>query len=91
MKRESIRPLAEFVLIKVEKQDKKTDSGIILPENASEEKPHEGRVIAIGDSKEIKVKKNQMVIFNRYGGTEVKINKEEYLIVKNEDILAIIG
>lgn len=91
MKRESIRPLAEFVLIKVEKQDKKTDSGIILPENASEERPQEGRVIAIGESKEIKVKKNQMVIFNRYGGTEVKINKEEYLIVKNEDILAIIG
>jgi chaperonin GroES len=91
MKSENIKPLAEFVLIKLEKQDKKTDSGIILPENASQERPQEGRVMAIGDSQEIKAKKNQKVIFNRYGGTEVKINKEEYLIVKNEDILAIIG
>jgi len=90
MKKEIIKPLGENVLIKLEKQDKKTDSGIILPENASEEKPQEGRVIVIGDSKEIKVKKNQKVIFNRYGGTEVKINKEEYLIVKNEDILAVV-
>lgn len=90
MKKEIIKPLGENILIKLEKQDKKTNSGIILPESASEEKPQEGRVIAIGDSKEIKVKKNQKVIFNRYGGTEVKINKEEYLIVKNEDILAVV-
>lgn len=91
MEKENIKPLGEFILIKLEKQDKKTDSGIILPESTSQEKPQEGRVIAVGDSKEIKVKKNQKVIFNRYGGTEVKINKEEYLIVKNEDILAVIG
>jgi len=91
MKSENIKPLAEFVLIKLEKQDKKTDAGIILPENASQDRPQEGRVVAFGDSKEIKVKKNQKVIFNRYGGTEVKIDKEEYLIVKNEDILAIIS
>jgi chaperonin GroES len=90
MKKKIINPLGENVLIKVEKQDKKTNSGIILPESASEEKPQEGIVVAIGDSKEIKVKKNQKVIFNRYGGTELKVNKEDYLIIKNEDILAII-
>lgn len=91
MKKNKIIPLGENVLIKIDKQDKKTDSGIILPENASQEKPQEGRVIEIGDSKKITVKKNQKVIFNRYGGTEVKIGSEEYLIIKNEDILAIIG
>jgi chaperonin GroES len=48
-------------------------------------------VIEIGDSNKIKVKKNQKVIFNRYSTTEVKIEGEEYLIVKNEDILAVIG
>jgi chaperonin GroES len=91
MKKASIRPLGENVLIKPEKADKKTDSGIYLPENASEEKPQQGRVIEIGESKEIKVKKNQKVIFNRYSGTEVKVDGEEYLIVKNEDVLAVIG
>lgn len=91
MSNNRIKPLGENVLIKIAKQDKKTDSGIILPENAAQEKPQEGKVVEIGESKEIKVKKNQKIIFNRYGGTEVKIGSEEYLIIKNEDILAIIG
>ncbi|MFH0969585.1 MAG: co-chaperone GroES [Patescibacteria group bacterium] len=91
MKKLTVKPLGENVLIKPEKSDKKTDSGIFLPENASEEKPQQGKVIEVGDSKEIKVKKNQKVIFNRYSGTEVKIEGEEYLIVKNEDVLAVIG
>jgi chaperonin GroES len=88
MRKESIKPLADFILVKIEKQDKETASGIILPDSASQERPQEGRVIAVGNGKKIQVKKNQKVIFNRYGGTEVKINKEEYLIIKNEDILA---
>lgn len=85
-----VKPLGENVLIKPEKQDKKTKTGIYLPETASEERPQEGRVIATGDSKDIKVKKNQRVIFRQFSGTEVKIDKEDYLIVKNEDILAVI-
>lgn len=87
----NIKPLGENVLVEPLKADKKkTETGIYLPENAAEEKPQEGKVIAIGESKEIKVKKGQTVVYNRYGGTEVKIGEKEYLIVKNEDILAVI-
>lgn len=91
MKKMEIKPLGENVLIKPEKADKKTDSGIYLPESASEERPQQGKVIGIGESEKIKVKKNQKIIFNRYGVTEVKIEGEDYLIVKNDDILAVIG
>ncbi len=84
-----VKPLGENVLIKPEKQHKKTKTGLYLPETASEERPQEGKVMAVGDSKDIKVKKNQIVIFRQFSGTEVKINNEDYLIVKNEDILAV--
>lgn len=90
MKKMEIKPLGENVLIKPEKADKKTNSGIYLPESASEERPQQGKVIEIGESEKIKIKKNQKIIFNRYGVTEVKIEGEDYLIVKNEDILAVI-
>ena len=91
MKKITVKPLGENVLIQPEKADKKTDSGIYLPESTSEERPQQGKVVEIGESKEIRVKKNQRVIFNRYSGTEVKIEGEEFLIVKNEDVLAVIG
>lgn len=91
MKKMKIKPLGENVLLKPEKADKKTDSGIYLPESASEERPQQGKIIEVGESKNIKVKNNQRVIFNRYGVTEVKIEGEDFLIVKNEDILAVIG
>jgi chaperonin GroES len=90
MKKIQVKPLGENVLIKPVRSDKKTDAGIYLPDNATQERPQEGIVVATGDSKDVKVKKNQKVIFNRYGGTEVKITEEDYLIVKSEDILAII-
>jgi len=91
MKEIKVKPLGDNVLVKPEKADKKTQSGIFLPESASEERPQQGKVIEVGESKDIKVKKNKNVIFKRYSGTEVKIEGEEYLIVKNEDILAIVG
>lgn len=90
MKDIKVRPLGKNVLVKPEKIDKKTDSGIYLPESASEEKPQQGKIIEVGDSKEIKVKNNQKIIFKRYSGTEVKIKGEEYLIVENDDILAVV-
>ena len=86
-----VKPLGENILVKPERQDKKTKTGIFLPETASEKRPQEGKVIAVGESKDIKVKKNQTVIFRQFSGTEVKIDGEDYLIVKNEDILAIVG
>jgi chaperonin GroES len=86
--KKNIQPLGENVLIKILKSDSKTKSGLVLPDTASEDRPQEGKVVAIGESKGIKVKKGQTVIFAKYSGTEIKINQEEYLIIKNEDILA---
>ena len=85
-----VQPLGQNVLIETQEADKKTNAGIYLPDNASEEKPQEGKVVAIGDSKEINVKKGQKVIYSRFTGNEVSIDGKEYLIVKAEDILAII-
>lgn len=82
--------MGQNVLVKPEKADKKTNTGIYLPDTSSEEKPQQGRVIAVGDSEKIKVKKNQKVIYARYSGTEIKIDNEDCLIVKNEDILAVV-
>lgn len=91
MVKETIQPLGENVLVKVVKRDAKTKSGIILPETAVEDRPQQGKVMAVGDSKDIKVKKGQVVIFAKYSGTEIKMSDEEYLILKNEDILAVVA
>jgi chaperonin GroES len=90
MKKKSIKPLGENILITPQISDKKTNSGIYLPDSASQEKPQQGKVVAVGDDKKIKVRKNQQVIYNRYGGTEIEMEGNGYLIVKNEDVLAII-
>ena len=90
MKKEIIQPLGENVLVKLVKAEKKTKTGHYLPESTSEERPQEGRVEAVGESEKIKVKKNQKVIFAKYSGTEIKMDGEDYLIIKNEDILAVV-
>jgi len=88
----NVLPLGENVLVKLVKGEKMTESGIVLPDTASEEKPQEGEVMAVGDSKKIsdKIKKGVKIIFAKYSGTEIEIEKEEYLILKAEDILAVI-
>lgn len=84
-----VKPLGDNVLVKVKKQEKKTKSGLVLPETADNERPQKGEVVAIGDDKEkIKVEEGNLVIFARYSGTEIKVDEEEYLILKSEDILA---
>jgi chaperonin GroES len=90
MKKETIQPLGENVLIKVVKKDKMTKTGIVLPDTADQDRPQEGKIIAIGDDKKIKVKKGQTVLFAKYSGTEIKMDDEDYLILKNEDILAVV-
>lgn len=90
MKKDAIQPLGANLLVKIIKKDAKTKSGLVLPESAKEDRPQEGKVMAVGESKEIKVKKGQAVIFAKYSGTEIKVDGEEYLILKNEDILAVI-
>jgi chaperonin GroES len=91
MKKVNVAPLGENVLVSSEKPEKRTESGIFLPENASEDRSSkQGKVVAIGESDKIKVKPGQHIIYTRYGGTDVKISGVEYAIVKNEDILAVV-
>jgi chaperonin GroES len=90
MAKVNVRPLGENVLIAPLKPETKTTSGLYLPDTATGEKPQQGKVVAIGDSDKIKVKAGEMVIYTRYGGTEVKIDGVEYLIVTQKDLLAVI-
>jgi chaperonin GroES len=91
MKKMNIKPLGENVLIHPEKPEQKTSAGIYLPDNASQERSQIGKVMAVGESDKIKVKTGQKVVFKRYGGEELKINGEEYMIASYKDILAVIG
>jgi len=93
-----IRPLGERVLIELVKEEEVSKGGIIIPDSAKE-KPQEGKVIAVGTGKldengkiiPFNVKKGDLVLMPKYGGTEVKIDDKEYQIVREDDILAIIG
>jgi len=83
-----IKPLGKRIVVKPLKQEEKTEGGIYLPDTASKDKPQRGEVIAVGpDFKG--VKKGDKVIFAKYGGTEIKIEEEEYLILGVDDVLAI--
>ena len=89
-------PLADRVVLKQSTPEEKTKSGIILT-STSQEKPQQAKVIAVGpggvvDGKEVvmNVKPGDMVIFSKYAGNEVKLDDEEYIIVKQSDILAIV-
>ena len=80
------------------KEEEKTKTGILLPETAEKERPEQGKVIAVGPGKRtekgeiipISVKPGQKVLFTKYGPNEIKVDNKEYLIAKEEDILAII-
>ncbi len=85
-------PLADRVVLKQCEAEEKTKSGIILT-SAAQEKPQEAIVLAVGpgtDDVKMEVKENDRVIFSKYAGTEVKVDGEEYIIVKQSDILAIV-
>lgn len=87
-----LKPLADRVLLKQEKAESKTASGIILPE-AAQEKTQTATVEAVGpgtDKEKITVKVGDRVMYDKYSGTQVKIDGEEFLIVKNSDIIAVI-
>jgi len=89
----NIKPLADRVLIEPISTEEKTKSGIILPETADKEKPEQGKVVAVGPgrgNKPVGVKKGDLVLFTKYGPNEIKIDNKEYLIAKEEDILAIL-
>lgn len=85
-----VRPLADRVLVKTEKTESKTSSGIIIPDTA-QEKTQTAVVIAVGDDKEkIKVAAGDRIMYDKYAGTSIKIDGEEHLILKAGDIIAII-
>jgi len=92
-----IRPLQDRIIVKRVEEEEKTKGGIIIPDSAKE-KPMEGKVIAVGNGKVLEngkrvepdVKKGDRILFGKYSGTEVKIDGEEHLIMREDDILGII-
>ena len=94
----SIRPLHDRVLVKrIDQEEKKSSGGIIIPDTAKE-KPQEGEVVAVGPGKVLEDGKNQpmnvkagdRILFGKYAGTEVKIDDQEYLIMREDDILGVL-
>jgi len=94
-----IKPLADHILIEPIKEEERTKTGILLPETAEKEEPEQGKVIAIGLGKKDKagkiipiegIKVGDKVLFPKYGPSKFKVGDKEYLIAKEEDILAIL-
>ncbi|MBN1653001.1 MAG: co-chaperone GroES [Deltaproteobacteria bacterium] len=92
-----IRPLHDRVIVKRVEEEAKTKGGIIIPDTAKE-KPIEGVVVAVGNGviqkdgsvRKLEVKKGDRILFGKYSGTEIKVNGVEHLIMREEDILAVI-
>ncbi|MDP4726488.1 MAG: co-chaperone GroES [Desulfobacterales bacterium] len=93
-----LRPLQDRILVQRVEEETKTKGGIIIPDTAKE-KPVEGKVVAVGNGKvgedgkrtALEVKKGDRILFGKYSGTEVKIEGEEYLIMREDDVLGVIG
>jgi len=98
MASKKLTPIGDRVVVKPEPEEQKTKSGIVLPDTAKE-KPSEGTVVAVGSGRildngqkvPLEVKIGDKIIYSKYGGTEVKIDDEEYIILAERDILAIRG
>jgi len=92
-----IRPLNDRLLVKRLEEEAKTAGGIIIPDTAKE-KPAEGKVVAVGPGKlndkgermTLQVKEGDRVLFSKYGGTDVKLDGDDYLIMREDDILGVI-
>lgn len=94
----NLKPLGNRVILEPVSKEEKTKSGIIIPETVDKEKPEQGKVLAVGPGKMSKdgkripmdIKAGDKVLFSKYSPTEVKIEDKEYLVVSDDDILAII-
>ncbi|MDR1744791.1 MAG: co-chaperone GroES [Planctomycetota bacterium] len=94
----AVKPLADKILVKRLEAEEVTKGGIVLPDSAKE-KPKEGRVVEVGPGKvmedgnrsTMQIKKGDRILFTSYAGTEIKIDGEEYLIMSEDDVLAIVG
>ncbi|HRF66800.1 MAG TPA: co-chaperone GroES [Ignavibacteria bacterium] len=94
----NLKPLGDRVIVKPKAPEEVTKGGIILPDTA-QEKPMEGEVVAVGNGKSdengkkvaMDLKVGDKVLYGKYSGTEVKVNNEEYLIMRESDVYAVIG
>lgn len=94
-----LRPLADRIIIQPVEEEAKTKGGVILPDTMTKEKPMRGKVVAVGKGRvdeggkkvPLELKINDEVIYSKYAGTEVKIDETEYLILKEDDVLAILN
>jgi chaperonin GroES len=92
-----VRPLHDRVIVKRVEEEEKTKGGIIIPDTAKE-KPIEGKVVAVGKGKilengkqqPLEVKEGDKILFGKYAGTEIKVEGEEHLIMREDDIIAIV-
>ncbi len=90
---EKIQPIADRVLVEAAPAEEKTAGGIIIPDTAKE-KPQRGKVVAVGNGKKdepMTVKAGQTILYGKYSGTEINLDGKDYLIMRESDILAIIG
>ena len=93
-----IKPLSDHIVIEPITIEEKTKTGILLPDTAEKERPEQGRVVAVGPGRKtpsgkvipLEVRPGDKVLFTKYGPNEIKVEDKEYLIAKQEDILAII-
>ena len=92
----SIKPLEDRIVVKANEAEQKTASGLVIPDTAKE-KPQEGTVLSVGPGRfengnriPLYIKAGDVVLYSKYGGTEVKYNNEEYLVLSSRDVLAII-
>ncbi|MFW5782140.1 MAG: co-chaperone GroES [Candidatus Muiribacteriaceae bacterium] len=94
----TLKPLGNRVIVEVKKEEEKTKGGLVLPDTASKDKPQEGVVVAVGPGKmmdngntiEVQVKQGDKIIFSKYSGTDIKLDEEEFLILTENDILAVV-
>ncbi len=93
-----IRPLGDRVVVKPAEREEKTKGGILLPDTATKERPQEGTILAVGEGRRddkgelipMNVNVGDQILFAKYGGTEFKVDEEDYLILAEKDILGII-
>ena len=93
-----LQPLGDRIVVKPQDQEDKTKSGLVLPDTAKE-KPQEGKVIAVGSGKllddgtvkKLEVRTGDRVLYGKYSGTEVRVREEDYLILREDDVLAVVA
>jgi chaperonin GroES len=93
----AVKPLGDRIVVRAQEAQDKTKSGLVLPESAKE-KPQEGKVVAVGSGKllddgtvkSLEVKSGDRVLYGKYSGTEVRVQDEDYLILREDDVLAIV-